>query len=419
MPQTIVKIAAIALFILLFGCADKMPLPSSPQNLVFGSGDTTYIHLAGDWTAHGGLPLWEPCDLVAGPDGRVFVADRGNGRIVAFDRSGAPLYGQGMERLTGFDSLTAIGQDAKLNLFIADGGPEIYYWNQYVNWVGVEAVLDYFVVVDTLEGDTAQMSFLEYGALYTTQPDRYVVISAVFSDDPARIDSALGPSLFYQEPTGHARYHGVAGGTDETVYVSDQYFDEVDRLTLIPSNLMQLADGQYAYTYMGVYDCHIATYGTGMGTTLDPGGLYVQVQGGQHYVYFSQTAGNFLVQKIREQGTGNFFSSFGPETDVMQLNRFANPRDVWVAGQYLGNNWIFVADTDSHRVQVFNPVGDFLMYAGERRVGSGSSALEIFDQLSSPEAVAHFEGILYVADTGHHRICRYALSTDVENIPGQ
>ncbi len=125
------------------------------------------------------------------------------------------------------------------------------------------------------------------------------------------------------------------------------------------------------------------------------------------------------MQKIREQGTGNFFSAFGPETDIMALNQFANPRDVWVAGQYLGNRWIFVADTDSNRVQVFNPTGDFLMYAGGRRVGTGSSAVEYFDQLSSPEAVAHFEGILYVADTGHDRICRYALSTDVENIPGQ
>lgn len=419
MDQTI-KITVILLALLLLGCTAKSPLPSSPQNVAFGSGDTTYIHLAGDWTTHGGLPLSDPSDLVAGPDGRVFVADPGNERIVAFERSGTPAYGEGLDRLTGFDSLAAIGQDEKLNLFIATGGPAILYWNQYVNAVGVEAVLDHYVVRDTLTTDTLELSFIQYDTLSAASPWRYVILQSVYSEDPARIDSALGPAIFYQEPTGHARYHGVAGGPNETVYVGDQYFDNVDRLKLLHANKIRLSNGAYSYTYRGVYDTHVATYGTGMGTTMDPTGMYVQVQGGQHYLYFSQVGGNyFKVQKIREQGEGNFFSSFGPETDIMELGRFANPKDVWVATQYLGNNWIFVADTDSNRVQVFNPAGDFLMYAGGRRVGSGPLAPEVFDELSAPAAVAHFEGILYVADSGHNRICRYALSTDVENIPGE
>jgi len=403
------------ILVLLCGCSAKMPLPPSPQSVPFGSGDTTYIHLAPDWTSNNGVSLSQPGDIVVGPDGQAFVADQGHGRIVAYDRSGASVAGAGLDRLTGFDSLEAIGQDEKLNLYIVTGGSTVWYWNQYVNQAGVQAVLDYFVVYDTLTTDTLNLTFGEFDSLNASAPGRYDPFDLVLSDDPARSDSALGPSIFYQEPSGHARYRGVSGGPDETVYVCDMYFDQVTRLTLKYRNLVQLCDGSFGYTYYGVYDRPVATYGTGMGTTIDPAGVFIQVQGGQHYIYFAQTGGNFLVQKIREQAVGDFFEAFGPNDDIMQLGRFAAPRDVWVAEQYLGNNWIFVADTDSNRIQVFDPSGDFLMYAGER----DSSGVLIFDELDHPQGVAHFEGILYVADTGNNRIARYALSTDVENIPGE
>ena len=401
--------------VFLTSCGDKMSLPSSPQNVPFGSGDTTYIHLAPDWTSNGGIPLSDPCDIVAGPDGQIFVADRGNGRIVAYDRAGVPVQGYGLDRLADFDSLEAIGQDEKLNLYIATGGSTVLYWNQYNNWAGVEAVLDYLVIYDTLETDTFNLTYEEYVNLAIQEPSRYVPIDLAFSDDPARIDSALGPTIFYQDPTGHARYRGVAGGPDNTVYLCDKYFDQVIRLNVIFHNLVLLYNGGLGLVYRGEYDRPVATYGTGMGTTIDPAGIFIQVQGGQHFIYFAQTGGNFLVQKIREAGEGNFFAAYGPDADIMALGRFAHPLDIWVAEQYLGSNWIFVADTDSNRVQVFDPTGEFLMYAGVR----DSSGVEIFNELSGPESVAHFEGILYVADTGHNRIVRYALSSDVENIPGQ
>ncbi len=400
------------------GCTSDMSLPPSPQNVAFGSGDTTYIHLAPDWTVNNGLPLSQPGDIVIGPDGYAFVADPGNRRICVFDRAGNAVTGGGIEILSGLDSLKALGQDEKLNLFIATGGSAILYWNQYLNQAGVQAVMDYFLVYDTLAADTLEMTFGEYDSLNAISPGRYEPFDAVFSSDPARIDSALGPAIFYQEPTGHAHYRGVAGGPDQTVYVGDEYFDQVTRLTLKYANVVLLADGSTGFTYYGQYDRPVATYGTGMGTTINPAGIYIQVQGGQHYIYFTQTDGNFLVQKIREQAAGDFFSSFGPEDDIMQLGRFARPLDVWVAEQYLGNNWIFVADTDSNRVQVFSPAGDFLMFAGGRQAEADSGWVEIFDELSAPEGVAHFEGVLYIADTGNNRVCRYALSTDVENIPG-
>lgn len=400
-----------------------MALPSSPESVAFSAGDTTYIHLAPDWTTNDGIPLSEPCDIVVGPEGYVFVADRGNNRIAVFDRVGNALDNawtnrlRNLDELAGWDadaSVEAVGQDEKLNLYIANGGPTIWYWNQYLNTIGVKAVLDYMVVYDTLESDTAEMTFAEWGELAYESPDRYVPIDYVYDDDPARIDSVLMPAIFYQDPVGLSKYRGVAGGPDETVYVSD-LTDRVSRLDVRYQNLVILNNGYPAYTYTGEFERDVAVYGTGMGTTQDPAGIYVQVQGSQHFIYFTQTGGYFKAQKIREEGVGNFFSAFGPDTDFMQLDRFTNPMDIWVAQQYLGNNWIFVADTDSNRVQVFNPEGDFLMYAGVR----DSSGVDIFDELNHPEGVAHFQGTLYVADTGNNRIVRYALSSDIENIPGQ
>ncbi len=408
---------------LLLSCGEKMDLPSSPESVAFSAGDTTYIHLAPDWLINDGIPLSDPCDIVVGPEGYVFVADRGNNRIAVFDRVGNTVEAGWRHRLTDLENLPewesensveAVGQDEKLNLFIVNGGPTVWYWNQYLNTIGVEAVLDHIVVYDTLENDTTEMNFIEWSALDNESPYRYVPVDYVFDDDPARIDSVLTPAIFYQDPVGLSKYRGVAGGPDETVYVTD-LTDRVSRLTVLYQNLVLLKNGYFGYTYTGEFERDVAVYGSGMGTTQDPAGIYVQVQGSQHFIYFTQTGGYFKAQKIREEGVGNFFSAFGPDTDFMQLDRFADPMDIWVAQQYLGGNWIFVADTDSNRVQVFNPEGDFLMYAGVR----DSSGVEIFDELDHPEGVAHFEGILYVTDTGNNRIVRYALSSDIENIPGQ
>ncbi|TKJ42442.1 hypothetical protein CEE37_01810 [candidate division LCP-89 bacterium B3_LCP] len=417
-------VAIVFILVVISACGTKMELPSSPASVSFGSGDTTYIHLAPDWTINNGIPLNEPCDIVVGPDGYVFVVDRGNERIAVFDRVGNSIETgwtddladlDGLEGIGSGDVIEAIGQDEKLNLFMVAGGPTVWYWNQYINEVGVESVLDYFVVLDTLELDTTNASFTEFVELETQTPDRYVIIDFIFSYDPDRIDSVYAPKVFYQDPNGLSKYRGVAGGPDETVYITD-LTDRVSRLTLNYHNMVMLNNGFVAYTYYGDFERDIAVHGTGMGTTIDPAGIYVQVQGGQHYIYFSQTEPNFMVQKIREEGVGNFFSAFSANTDIMELERFSRPMDIWVAEQYLGSNWVFVADTDSNRVQVFNPVGDFLMYAGGRKTSIADP--EIFDELVLPEGVAHFEGTLYVADTGNNRIVRYALSTDVENIPG-
>ncbi|MBU0518368.1 hypothetical protein KJ564_05475 [bacterium] len=422
----------LAVLLILSGCGQKMDLPNTPQSVAFGSGDTTYIQLAPDWTVNDGLPLSEPCDIVIGEDGFAFVADRGNNRIACFDRVGNTLDRPWIDHLadvsawagTGPDDvIEAIGQDEKLNLYIATGSPTIWYWNQYINEIGIQYILDSLIVYDTADQDTSFMDFGEWFYLDLETPQRYVILDAYGSDDPDRIDSLYRPNVFFTDPNPNRKFRGVAGGPDETVYITD-LTDRVFRLALVYDGAVILKNGFSAYTFHGEFDQDVAGWGHGMGTTIDPAGVYVQVQGSQHFIYFTQTKTGsqenfFPVQKIREEGVGDFFSAFSASSDIMQLDRFANPMDIWVAEQYLGNNWVFVADTDSNRVQVFNPVGDFLMYAGGRPIATDSTSIEVFDLLDTPEGVAHYEGMLYVTDTGNNRIVRYALSSDVENIPGQ
>jgi hypothetical protein len=372
----------IAIAALLISCGEKMKLPTTAKSVAFGSGDTTYIHLAPDWTVNNGTPLSEPCDIVVGPDGFVFVADRGNNRIACFDRTGGTIgasWTSGLDNLETLPSaapgsaIEAIGQDEKLNLYMVMGDTIVWQWNQYLNQIGVQAVMEYLTVFDTLEMTTTDISFIEWIELSNEAPDRYEVVDISYSFDPERIDSVLAPRIFYHEP--QAKFRGVAGGPNSTMYVCDEY-DEIIRINVQFHNLVMLDNGFLAYTYFGERDRVVATSGTGMGTTNEPAGIYIQVQGGQHFIYWTQTGLNFMAQKLREEGVGNFFSAFGPDTDFMQLERYAHPMDIWVAEQYLGNNWIFVADTDANRVQVFNPVGDFLMHAGERISTSGEVIFE-------------------------------------------
>lgn len=62
---------------------------------------------------------------------------------------------------------------------------------------------------------------------------------------------------------------------------------------------------------------------------------------------------------------------------------------------------IYVAETSKDSVYKFNSFGDLLLGFG----GTG-----IFNQ---PHAIAHFDNILYVTDTGNNRILRFILSTDL------
>ena len=76
---------------------------------------------------------------------------------------------------------------------------------------------------------------------------------------------------------------------------------------------------------------------------------------------------------------------------------FNKPEDVAIDGS--GN--IYVADTDNHRIEIFNPNGNFLSARGSKGSDNG--------QFMRPSAIAINDiGNIYVADSGNHRIQKFS-----------
>jgi hypothetical protein len=82
---------------------------------------------------------------------------------------------------------------------------------------------------------------------------------------------------------------------------------------------------------------------------------------------------------------------------LMTPNKFGQPEGSCIDDA--GN--IFIADAQKDSIYKFTPFGDELQSFGGPAVFNG------------PYAVAYFDRILYVADTGNDRILRFVLSTDL------
>lgn len=98
--------------------------------------------------------------------------------------------------------------------------------------------------------------------------------------------------------------------------------------------------------------------------------------------------------------------------------KFENPTDLAFAAD--GTNYIFVVDAGTDSLYVFTSRGVEGVApppgaSGTQPVnvsfgGEGDGALQFRD----PQGVAYFDEIVYVADTGNHRLSRFRLNTDFE-----
>lgn len=99
-------------------------------------------------------------------------------------------------------------------------------------------------------------------------------------------------------------------------------------------------------------------------------------------------------------------------------NRFVTPEDVYAAPDFSG--YIFIVDSGTDSLYQFTQKGfegvnppatstekkQILASFG----GTGSGPFQFID----PSGVCYLEEVIYVADKGNNRICRYKLSTDLE-----
>jgi hypothetical protein len=103
---------------------------------------------------------------------------------------------------------------------------------------------------------------------------------------------------------------------------------------------------------------------------------------------------------------------------LYQSFRFKQPSDICIATDATG--YIFIADAGTDSVYQFTRKG----YEGVNAPATSTSKKQIIASFggagggpfsfNEPSGVAYFKKILYVADKGNNRICRYKLSTDLE-----
>lgn len=99
-------------------------------------------------------------------------------------------------------------------------------------------------------------------------------------------------------------------------------------------------------------------------------------------------------------------------------DRFIAPEDVYIAPDFSG--YIFIVDSGTDSLYQFTQKG----FEGVNPPATSTSKKQLLAsfggegsgpfQFIDPSGVCYFEKIIYIADKGNNRICRYMLSTDIE-----
>jgi len=371
----------------VFYCGEKMPLPSVQSSVEsFGANDTSYIHLIPDWDASsiGYNPVnpMIPTDIAIGNDDFIFIADSANDQIVTVYQSGIIADHQNLDMIKPVQGPVGIDIDAKLNLLIVNGTDTIYVWNQFFNNHGIDSVVSDINWVDT---------------------------SFVFTGDPMLIDSLSGIHPFYIDNDENSSFQGIAFGpsSDNTVFVTDKGNNRIIKLNLAINGGVLLKNRFVHPSFTGIYDSDIATFGSGAGTVDNPRGITTDNDGN---IYFAQHGGNFLIQKLEEQGDQYISSYTLYEDPIMDLNRFIRPFDVAIGE----NDAIFVIDTgDSGRVAKFHNNG---IQSG-RVADLGRKGL-VEARFNRPRGIAvSSDEIVYITNTGENRIERFQYSLSDQDLP--
>lgn len=375
-----------ALVWVFLSCGEHPELPTDIQThqVSFGANDTSFVRISPDWDQAHGYPWVQPGDIQIGRDGMIFVVNHNpdygdGGQVVQLSGSGSirqdHLFAN---QVDPSHPILGIGQDSKLNLFMVNGTENIYLWNQYVHDVGVTGVVQEFIYYNDLTGDTLHVDVTSETVWDAFTPlindpgvefADYEVIDAVIEQNPDTVASVEGEYLFYSDTTRFGtQFTDVDGGIDraELIYVSDRYSDRIIGLEVRYKRAIQLGNGNIAFTYFGAYDPHslVATFGQGQASTNNPTSLVSQKIGATtSAIYFTQIAGNFLVQKVRGSGEEWVFDIQNTQSgipEVIELDYFEAPHAIAVGEtDERGLGLFYVADSTQNRVPAFFSNGFF------------------------------------------------------------
>ena len=430
----------------IWGCLEKMPLPSDINvNTEFAAGDTTYLLVNPIWDESYGFIT--PIEISIAPDGHVFVADSAAKSIFVLDQSGNILDGYGPLRSMNDVADTVIYPididiDQKMNVFFIDGSNRIYRWNQYWNNIGIESYASFATFLNPSTGDTIQRSnhSIQWFELIN-HPD-YIMIEVEWSNNQSIIDSISLPHVFFEGSWSRNMFadlyyeseknifSGISttSGNDNFMFAQDQYHNRIIKILMERSQYIQLVNGEKIWVHSGTFEQTVVSEGTGAGTVNSPLGIDIDYAGN---LYYSQGGEFFSIHKVKPVVTGAYtvYQSAFQEgaNEIMDLFRFTSPADVAVD---LNQN-IYVANTEDQEIQVFDYNGKFSRKAGVDEitidttmyVQHGSELVEIDTFLvkelkgfiTSPQAITvDKRGVIYICDTPSGRILRYRLSNQLD-----
>ena len=430
----------------MLGCIEKMTLPTAIKtNTEFAAGDTTYLLVNPVWDETYGFVA--PLEISIAPDGHIFVADSAASRIFVLDQSGNVLSGYGeLNNLNIVDdtpiSPIDVDVDQKMNVYFIDGSDRIYRWSHYWNDVGIESFAAAAVFSYTATGDTIRLGHQNPQWFEILNHPDWIMTSVEWSNEQTMIDSILSPHVFFEGSwvrntfadlyyeSENNSFSGIAAtlDSDNYIYAQDHHHNRIIKIILERSQYIKLSNGELVWTHSGTFGQTVIAEGTGAGTVNDPLGIDVDYAGN---LYYSQGGNFFAIHKVRPVVTGAYtvYQSVFQEgsNEIMDLFRFSFPADVAVD---LNQN-IYVANTESQEIQVFDSNGQFFKKAGVEEVivdttmwvsyGDMDVEVDTFivkemkGFLTSPQAVTVDQrGVIYICDTPTSRILRYRLSNKLD-----
>jgi len=365
--------------LLIVGCGTKFPLPTENEDstYVFSSGDTSYIRISPDWDAANGFSLNTPWDLLVGADGYIYVADREEQAIKVYNRAGVATttdaFGNDFSALLDLTapdgspiSPMALSQDPYLNLFIADSSNRLYAWNQYVNNVGIDSVAER--VAFRSGGDRIWVSNPD--SFLTLMSSGYRVADVEWTTEG--IDSLLAVSVFWDgnDPTEATRIRRYFMDPDSMSLTGVASHADVEGLVFAgdahSNSVARLTYRSKALVMTGLGDELLLYCGmiTERPVSVGTGNGTAQDPRGmaidkQGALYYAQWGENFGVHKVG--GSPGFDLGMN---NIMDLDRYAMPSDVCVDF----NGMIYVADTGHDMIQQFDANGMFTFNIGVTRV---------------------------------------------------
>lgn len=352
--QTIIILYVLTV---LVGCTDKLDSTTLVKSSGIGNvtGDTVYIQLN---------PVWEgfnkPQDVFIGHEPFIYVADTDNNLIKMFNIAGQ-LLGQRQIKKP-----TAIAQDYQLNLIICAE------YEPVAGGISYSAVYKIDLQAAGHDIANAPLTRLLPGAVDFTKPNR--------------------------------KYTGVAAFYDNSFYVTRRgpentsIFDPDNSILIF--NKKTLSNGTKIDTLIGRIPL-IDPIGSGIESANQVSSITSFKKRNIDFIMTMIGDNSFKVQWMQYLVTTEFSgykNKLQPfSAPIMIPARFSKPEGITIDN--VGN--IYVADSGKDSIFVFNAFGEELKSFGGPTV------------FKNPHGVAHFNRVMYVADTGNDRILRYVLSTDI------